>query len=56
MTTTNRLDSIATRQRSTLLRDAVFAACVALAAVVSITTVASAADAATPAAHSHANR
>jgi hypothetical protein len=48
MNTTNRLTSIATRQRSTRLRDAVFAACVALAAVVSLTTVAQAAHNAAP--------
>jgi hypothetical protein len=49
--TTNRLSSIATRQRSTRLRDAVFAACVALAAVVSLTTVAQAAHNAAPTTH-----
>lgn len=48
MTTSNRLDTIATRQKSTRLRDAFFAACVALAAVVAITTVSTACDAATP--------
>ena len=51
--TNNRLSSIATRQRSTRLRDAFFAACVAAAALVSVTTVASAADAATPAHVTH---
>jgi hypothetical protein len=44
----NRLDNIATRQRKTLVRDVVFAACVTLAAVVSITSVSTACDAATP--------
>jgi len=53
MNTSNRLSSIATRQRSTRLRDAFFAACVALATIASVTTVASAADAATPAHLSH---
>ena len=36
---TNRLDTIATRQTKTRIRDAFFAACVALAATVSIVTV-----------------
>ena len=36
---TTRLENIATRQSKTRLRDAFFAACVALAAAVSITTV-----------------
>ena len=53
MNNTNRLTSIATRQKSTRVRDLFFAACVALAALVSVTTVASAADAATPAHVSH---
>ncbi|HEY3801464.1 MAG TPA: hypothetical protein VGL61_02620 [Kofleriaceae bacterium] len=44
----NRLDNIATRQRKTRVRDLVFAACVALATVVSITSVSTACDAATP--------
>jgi hypothetical protein len=38
----NRLDTIATRQRKSLVRDAVFATLVALAAVVSISTIGSA--------------
>ena len=46
MMKTNRLDSISARQKSTRVRDAFFAACVALAAVVSITTVGTAAHAA----------
>lgn len=41
-----RLENIATRQRSTRIRDAVFATFVALAAAVSITTVSTAANAA----------
>jgi hypothetical protein len=45
----NRLDNIATRQRKTRVRDLAFAACVALATVVSITSVSTACDAATPA-------
>ena len=49
-TTTNRLVTIANRQKSTRLRDALFAVCVAVAAIVAITTVSTAADAATPAA------
>ena len=48
MTNTNRLDTIATAQRSSRIRDAVFAACLALAAVVSLTSVATAATAANP--------
>jgi hypothetical protein len=35
----NHLENIATRQRKSLVRDAVFATLVALAAIVSITTV-----------------
>jgi len=42
----NRLVTIANRQRRTRLRDALFAVAVALAAVVSLSTVAVAADAA----------
>ena len=42
----NRLDNIATRQSKTRLRDAFFAACVALAAAVSIVTVSTASHAA----------
>jgi hypothetical protein len=45
----NRLTNIATRQRSTRLRDAFFALCVAAAAVVSVTTVSTACEAATTA-------
>ena len=43
----NRLDTIATRQSKTRVRDAFFAAAVALAAIVSITTVSTACQAAT---------
>jgi hypothetical protein len=39
---TTRLENIATRQSKTRLRDAFFAACVALAAAISITTVSTA--------------
>jgi hypothetical protein len=53
MTTSNRLATIATRQRSTRVRDAFFAACVALAAVVSVTTLSAACDAASVAQSSH---
>jgi len=42
----NRLDTIATRQRKSRARDVLFAAFVALATVVSLSTVAVAADAA----------
>jgi hypothetical protein len=45
--TNNHLANIATRQRSSRLRDAVFAACVALAALVSVASVSTACDAAT---------
>jgi len=41
----SHLDSIATRQRKSLVRDALFATLVAFAAVVSISTVAQAAAA-----------
>lgn len=41
-----RLENIATRQSKTRLRDAFFAACVALAAAVSIVTVSTASHAA----------
>jgi hypothetical protein len=34
-----RLETIATRQRKTIIRDAVFATCVALAAIISVSTV-----------------
>ncbi len=47
----NRLDTIATRQRRSRLRDAIFAGCVALAAVVSITSVSTACHAATAPVH-----
>jgi hypothetical protein len=47
--TTSRLHTIATRQRSTRVRDALFAACIALAAAVSISSVGTAAAAASPA-------
>ena len=43
----NRLSNIATRQRSTRLRDAFFALCLAVAGAASITTISTAADAAT---------
>ena len=46
---TNRLDTIATRQRGTRTRDIVFAAFVVLAAVVSATTIGTAASVAAPA-------
>lgn len=46
MTTSNRLSTIAVRQQKTLVRDAVFAMFVALAAVVSVTTVGTAIHAA----------
>lgn len=52
MTNSNsRLDRIATRQRKTRVRDLAFAACVAVAVAFSITSVSTACDAATPAAH-----
>jgi len=43
----NRLDTIATRQKKSFVRDVVFAALVALAAVVSISGVGTAVTAAT---------
>jgi len=49
--TTNRLENIATRQKKTFARDALFACFVALAAVISITSLHTAASAATPASH-----
>jgi hypothetical protein len=49
MTTTNHLASITARHRSSGLRDALFAACVAIAAAFAVTTISAAADAATPA-------
>ena len=45
---TNRLDTIANRQRRTRARDIVFAAFVALAAIVSATTIGTAAKASAP--------
>jgi len=42
-----RLDNIATRQRTTRLRDAFFALCVAAASLVSVTAVSTACHAAT---------
>jgi hypothetical protein len=42
----NHLDSIATRQRKSLIRDAIFAAFVALGAIVSLGTVSAVANAA----------
>jgi hypothetical protein len=53
MTTNNRLASISIRNRGTRVRDAFFAACVALAAAFAVTTVSAAADAATPSHVSH---
>ena len=47
----SHLDSIATRQRKSLVRDALFAALVALAAIVSITTVTQAVVASSTIAH-----
>ncbi len=44
--TTTRLQTIVTRQRSTRVRDAMFACFVALAAVISVSSVATAANAA----------
>jgi hypothetical protein len=46
MTASNHLTTIATRQRSSRLRDAFFAACVMLAAAVSVTALSTACDAA----------
>jgi hypothetical protein len=45
---TNRLDTIATRQRRSRSRDIVFAAFVALAAIISATTIGTAARASAP--------
>jgi len=53
MTTNNHLASISTRNRGSRVRDAFFAACVALAAAFAVTTVSAAADAATPSHVSH---
>jgi hypothetical protein len=50
--TTNRLETIANRHRRSRTRDIVFAAFVALAAVISATTVTTAAHEATPIASS----
>jgi hypothetical protein len=52
-TTMNRLDSIASRQRKSRARDLVFAAFIALAAVVSLTSVSAACQAATTAHVAH---
>ena len=49
----NRLDTIATRQRKSVVRDAVFAVAIAFAAFVSVTTVSTACQAATTS-HVHA--
>jgi len=48
---TNRLETIANRQSKTRIRDAFFAACVALAAAVSIVTVSTASHAAADSSH-----
>ena len=48
MLNNNRLETIATRQRKTRVRDAIFALCVARAAAVAMTSVANAAEAAAP--------
>lgn len=47
----NHLDNIATRQRKSLVRDALFATFVALATIVSVTTVTQVAAASSVAAH-----
>ncbi len=47
MHTNNHLESITVRQRGSRIRDAFFAACVALATVVGLTAVSTAATAAT---------
>jgi hypothetical protein len=44
----SRLETIATRQKKTFVRDALFAVCVAGAALVGMTTVAAAAHAGAP--------
>ena len=49
--TMSHLDNIATRQRNSLVRDALFATLVALATVVSISTVTKAASASAAVAH-----
>jgi hypothetical protein len=46
--TTNRLETIANRQSKSRVRDFFFAACVTLAAALSIATVSTASNAATP--------
>lgn len=46
-----RLDTIATRQRKSFVRDALFAFAIAAAAVVSLTSLGTACHAATPAVH-----
>ncbi|MFT3692420.1 MAG: hypothetical protein QM831_04715 [Kofleriaceae bacterium] len=43
MMTTNHLESITVRQKSSRVRDAIFAACVALATIVGFTAVSQAA-------------
>jgi hypothetical protein len=48
MTKTNRLETIANRQKKTFVRDAFFAVCVAAAALVGMTSVAAAAHAGAP--------
>ena len=47
-TTTNRLETIASRQRRTRVRDVIFAACFAVAAVLAMTSVASACNTGAP--------
>jgi len=47
----NHLDNIASRQRKSLVRDALFATFVALATIVSVTTVTQVAAASSVAAH-----
>ena len=47
----SHLDNIATRQRQSLIRDALFASFVALAAIVSVTTVTQVAAASSTVAH-----
>ena len=51
MTNTNRLDTIATRQRGSRVRDLLFMAAVALASIVSVTSVSTACSAASTAVH-----
>jgi hypothetical protein len=51
MTQANRLDTIATRQRTGRVRDLLFVAAVAIASVVSITTLSTACHAATAPVH-----